>query len=352
MREKALALLRAGTVIPAFPLTLNADRTFNERRQRALIRYYLDAGVGGLAVAVHTTQFAIRDPKVGLFEPILKIAMEEARKCEEKTGRTILMIAGCCGPTEQAIREAEFARAQGYDAVLLSTGGLPDYSEDELLARAEEVGKIMPIVGFYLQPSVGGRILSYDYWAKLCENKAVVAIKAAPFNRYHTFNVVRAAALSSRADEITLYTGNDDNIILDLLTEYRFEVDGKVYTKRFEGGLLGHWSMWTKNVVDMFPKLKEAAHAKEIPADLLTLSQEVTDCNAAFFDPAHGFAGCIPGVHEVLRRQGLMEGIWCLDPEETLSEGQAEEIDRVYKMYPHLNDDEFVAANLERWLSE
>lgn len=352
MREKALALLRAGTVIPAFPLTLNADRSFNERRQRALIRYYLDAGVGGLAVAVHTTQFAIRDPKIGLFKPILHIAREEADAFEARTGKTILRIAGACGPTAQAVAEAEYAKSEGYDAVLLSTGGLNDYTVDQLIGRAEQVGRVMPIVGFYLQPSVGGRVLPYEYWARLCEIPAVIAIKAAPFNRYQTLDVVRAAAMSSRPDEITLYTGNDDNIVADLLTTYRFTMpDGSVREKRFDGGLLGHWSMWTKTVVDMFGMLKAAQASEEMPTSLLTLAAEITDCNAAFFDAANRFAGCIPGVHEVLRRQGLMEGIWCLDPEETLSPGQAEEIDRVYRMYPHLNDDRFVADNLDKWLN-
>ena len=263
MREKALAFLRAGTVIPAFPLTLNADRSFNERRQRALIRYYLDAGVGGLAVAVHTTQFAIRDPKIGLFKPILHIAREEADAFEARTGKTILRIAGACGPTAQAVAEAEYAKSEGYDAVLLSTGGLNDYTVDQLIDRAEQVGRVMPIVGFYLQPSVGGRVLPYEYWARLCEIPAVIAIKAAPFNRYQTLDVVRAAAMSSRPDEITLYTGNDDNIVADLLTTYRFTMpDGSVREKRFDGGLLGHWSMWTKTVVDMFGMLK-AAQASE-----------------------------------------------------------------------------------------
>lgn len=353
MRENALRVLREGTVIPAFPLTLNADRTFNERRQRALIRYYLASGVGGLAVAVHTTQFAIRDPKIGLFKPILKLAKEEADAYERKTGKTILCIAGACGPTAQAVAEAEYAKECGYDAVLLSTGGLNGYTVEQLLDRAEQVGKIMPIVGFYLQPSVGGMVLPYEYWAGLCENPAVIAIKAAPFNRYQTLDVVRAAAMSSRADEITLYTGNDDNIVVDLLTTWRFtKPDGSIVEKRFDGGLLGHWSMWTKSVVELFGMLKAAQQSEEIPTALLTLAQEITDCNAAFFDAAHKFAGCIPGVHEVLRRQGLMEGIWCLDPQETLSEGQAEEIDRVYRMYPHLNDDAFVKAHLAEWLAE
>lgn len=352
MREQVKKQLFEGTVIPAFPLTLNADRTFNPKRQRALIRYYLDAGVGGLAVGVHTTQFAIRDPKIGLYEPVLRIGAEEADAYEAKTGKTIIKIAGVCGPVEQAVKEASLAKSLGYDIVLLSTGGLDQYSEEQLLERAEKVGQIMPFLGFYLQPAVGGRVLSYSYWSRLCENKSLVGIKAAPFNRYMTLDVVRAAAFSSRADDIALYTGNDDNIVIDLLTNYRFEENGRVYEKRFVGGLLGHWSLWTHQVVKLFHRIKEVAGQDQIPADLLVLANQITDCNAAFFDTANGFAGLIPGVHEVLRRQGLMEGIWTLDPEEKLSPGQAEEIDRVYRMYPHLNDDGFVRENLEKWLQD
>ncbi len=353
MRENARKQLAAGTVIPAFPLTLNEDRTHNERRQRALIRYYLDAGVGGLAVAVHTTQFEIRKPEIGLFEPVLRIGAEEADAYEKQTGKTIIKIAGCCGPKEQAIKEATLARSLGYDAVLLSCGGLGDYDEDYLIERTEEIAKIMPIVGFYLQPAAGGRIFTYNYWERLVEIDNVVAIKAAPFNRYQSIDVVRAVALSSRADEIALYTGNDDNIVIDLLTPYRYtDAEGKIHEKKFVGGLLGHWSMWTKKVVEMFTMLKSYEGKDSIPMELLTLNAEVTDCNAAFFDAANKFAGCIPGVHEVLRRQGLMEGTWCLNPDEVLSPGQAAEIDRVYKMYPHLNDDAFVKANLDKWRND
>lgn len=352
MREHALQQFREGTVIPAFPLTLHADRSFAPQRQRALIRYYLDAGVGGLAVAVHTTQFAIRDPKIGLFEPVLRIGAEEADAFEAKTGRTVIKIAGVCGPVEQAVREAELARSLGYDMVLLSTGGLNHLSEEDLLRRAEKIGEIIPFLGFYLQTAVGGRVFSYDYWRTLCENPAMVGIKAAPFNRYLTQDVVRAAATSSRADDISLYTGNDDNIVIDLLTRYRFEENGKTYEKRFVGGLLGHWSLWTHKVVELFGQIKTAATQDSVPMELLQLANQITDCNAAVFDSAHNFAGVIPGVHEVLRRQGLMEGIWTLDPHETLSPGQSEEIDRVYRMYPHLNDDAFVRENLSRWLQE
>ncbi len=351
MREEARKQLAEGTVIPAFPLTLNEDRTHNERRQRALIRYYLDSGVGGLAVAVHTTQFEIRDPEINLLEPVLRIGAEEADAYEKKTGKTIIKVAGCCGPIEQAVKEATLARDLGYDAVLLSTGGLNSFSEDYLIERAETIAKIMPVIGFYLQTAVGGRHFTYNYWSRLAEIDNVVAIKAAPFNRYFSLDVVRAVALSSRCDEIALYTGNDDNIVNDLLTTYRFTDDnGIVHEKKFVGGLLGHWSMWTKSVVDMYSELRKYSEMDQIPRSLLTLNIEVTDCNAAFFDAANDFAGCIPGVHEVLRRQGLMDGTWCLNPDEVLSPGQSEEIDRVYKMYPHLNDDAFVKENLSKWL--
>ncbi len=349
--ERALEKLRLGTVIPANPLALNAKREFDEKRQRAIVRYYLDSGVGGLAVAVHTTQFEIRDKKYNLLEPVLKLAKDEADKFERKTGEVVVMVAGVCGPTEQAVAEAELAKKLGYDAVLLSPGGLNHLSEDEMIARTEAVAKIMPTIGFYLQTAVGGRAFSYNYWERLCAVDGVVAIKAAPFNRYYTLDVVRAAALSERSDKIALYTGNDDNIVIDLISEYEFNVNGKVYKKGFIGGLLGHWSVWTKSAVELYEKLKAYRGAKEIPADILKLANEVTDTNAAFFDTANNFKGCIAGLHEVLRRQGFFEGVWCLNPDEKMSEGQSEEIDRVYRMYPHLCDDEFVKANLERWLA-
>ena len=349
-KQEIINKLHEGTVIPAFPLALNADRKFNERRQRGLARYYLDAGVGGIAVGVHTTQFAIRDPKVGLFEPVLRVGVEEMDAFEKRTGKTIVKIAGVCGPTEQAMREVELAASLGYDAVLLSTGALPQYTEAQLIERARKVSGVLPIIGFYLQPAAGGRIFTFDYWRRLCEIEGLAAIKSAPFNRYQTIDVVRAAAMSDRAEDIALYTGNDDNIVVDMLTKYRFAANGRVYEKRITGGLLGHWAVWTNTVVKMFAELKEAAKLDSIPASLLTLNIEVTDANAAFFDVANGFFGCIAGVHEVLRRQGILEGIWCLDPDETLSPGQFEEIDRVYHMYPHLNDDMFVRDNIKKWL--
>ena len=350
--EIALEKLHNGTVIPANPLALNSKREFDERRQRAVVRYYLDAGVGGLAVAVHTTQFEIRDPEHNLLERVLKVAKEEADKFEAKNNTTIVMVAGACGPKEQAVREAELAKSLGYDAVLLSPGGLNALSEDEMVERTAAVAKVLPVIGFYLQTSVGGRVFSYNYWERICAIPGVVAIKAAPFNRYFSFDVVRAAALSERSDEIALYTGNDDNIVIDLISNYSFKVDGKVYEKRFVGGLLGHWSVWTKTAVDMYAKLKEIRTCDAIPAEVLKLANAVTDTNAVFFDTANGFKGCIAGLHEVLRRQGLFEGTWCLNPNETMSPGQKEEIDRIYEMYPELSDDDFVKANLDKWLAD
>lgn len=324
-----------GLVIPAHPLALNAARKLDERRQRALSRYYIDAGAGGIAVAVHTTQFGIRD--VGLLEPVLTMAREEAE------GRGILKIAGVCGPTAQATREAELAARLGYDAALLSLAALVNANTRKLIEHTRAIADILPVVGFYLQPAVGGRVLPYEFWRQFVEVPNVVAIKMAPFNRYQTLDVVRAVAESGRAEEIALYTGNDDNIVVDLLTPFHF---GNVKL-RIVGGLLGHWAVWTEKAVRMLWRLREGS----LVPDLLTLNQQVTDSNAAFFDAANSFHGCIAGIHEVLRRQGLLEGRWCLDPHEELSPGQMEEIDRVYAAYPNLNDDEFVASNLQRWLS-
>ena len=340
---KALEILKAGTVIPATPLALKEDRTFDAEQQKILTGYYLAAGAGGVATAVHSTQFEIRDPEINLFETVLATVSETIDAYEKKSGRVVVKVAGVCGPVEQAVREAELAKKYGYDAVLLSPGGLNHLSEDEMIARTEAVAKVMPVIGFYLQTAVGGRHFSYNYWTRLCEVEGVVAIKSAPFNRYYTLDVVRACALSSRANEITLYTGNDDNIVVDLLTEYKFEVDGKTYTKRFEGGLLGHWSVWTHAVVEMFAKIK--ANPVVTP-EYLQLAAEVTDANAVVFDSENNYAGCIPGLHEVLRRQGLMKGTWCLNPNEVLSPGQSEELDRIYAMYPHLTDDDFAKEYL------
>ena len=330
-------LLQRGTAIPAHPLALNAHRKLDERRQRALSRYYIAAGAGGLAVGVHTTQFAIHNAEIGLFEPVLTLAAEEM----DRAGRILVRIAGICGTLRQAMAEAQLARRLGYHAGLVSLAALPDATDAQLLEHCRAVADVIPVVGFYLQPAVGGRVLPYAFWRRLAEIEKVVAIKLAPFNRYQTLDVVRAVVESGR-DDLALYTGNDDNIVLDLLTPYRF--DGR--ERRIVGGLLGHWSVWTRKAVELFEQCRAAAATPV----LLRLGVEITDSNAAFFDAANGFAGCIAGLHEVLRRQGLLEGIWCLDSCETLGAGQREEIDRVYRAYPHLNDDAFVAQYRESWL--
>lgn len=332
------AQLLSGLVIPAHPLALNRDRKLDERRQRALTRYYLAAGAGGLAIGVHTTQFAIRDPQIDLFKPVLRIAMEEMR------ARKIVKIAGVCGKRKQAVAEAEIAAELGYDAVLLSLGALVDASVSELIEHSRYIASIIPIIGFYLQPSVGGRILPYAFWREFCEIENVVAIKVAPFNRYQTLEVIRAFAESGRTEQVALYTGNDDNILLDLLTTYEFS-DKRV---RFSGGLLGHWAVWTKKAVAHLGAARQ--QVSDVSSDLLTLAQQITDANAALFDPVNNFRGCIPGINEILRRQGFLEGRWCLDSHEDLSPGQAEEINRVCELYHHLQDDEFVHAHLDEWL--
>lgn len=350
--EKALEILKSGTVIPATPLALDENRNLDEYSQRLLMKYYLNCGVGGIATAVHSTQFEIRDPEVQLFEPILKLVSDEIADFENKTGKVIVKVAGVCGKTEQAVKEAELAKKYGYDAVLLSPGGLNDLPENELIERTKAVAAVMPVIGFYLQTAVGGRRFSYNYWQQICEIPNVVAIKAAPFNRYMSLDVARAAALSSRSDEITLYTGNDDNIVIDLLTTYKFDVDGKHYEKGFEGGLLGHWSVWTKRAVELFEKCKQEKGKDSISAEMLSLANAVTDSNAVLFDGANGFAGCIPGLHYVLKKQGLMKSLNCINPNEVLSCGQAEEIERIYDMYPSLVDDDFVKENIESWKAE
>lgn len=342
-------VLLHGVVIPASPLALNAQRRWDERRQRALWRYYIAAGAGGIAVGVHTTQFAIREPRIGLFRPVLELAAEEMDRAEQSRTQPLVRIAGICGNTAQAVAEAELARELRYHAGLLSLAALREADDDALIAHCQRVAEVIPLMGFYLQPAVGGRALSYRFWRRFAEIPNVVAIKIAPFNRYQTLDVVRAVAETER-DGIALYTGNDDNIVLDLLTPYRFIVNGKLVERRIVGGLLGHWAVWTHKAVELLERCHDAAQQDAIPADLLRLAMEVTDCNAAFFDAANGFKGCIAGIHEVLRRQGLLEGIWCLHPEETLSPGQKEEIDRVYRSYPHLNDDAFVAQHLNEWL--
>lgn len=334
------ALLHEGAVIPAHPLALHENLTIHEEKQRKLTQYYMASGAGGVAVGVHTTQFEIRRPEFNLLEPVLQLAAEEIKKAG--LGRPFIKVAGIVGPTDAAIREAELAVKHGYHLGLVSMGGLASYSEKELIKRVEAIAKIIPVFGFYLQPAVGGRILSYEFWRNFAEVPNVHAIKVAAFNRYQTLDVVRAVCHSSRRSEIALYTGNDDNIVADLLTPYRFTINGEVIEKRFVGGLLGHWAVWTKKSVALFNEIKEcvAGNHKGLE-NLLAKGIEVTDMNAVIFDAKNAYKGCIAGIHEVLRRQGLMEGLWCLSAEEQLSGGQLEEIDRIYEAYPDLTDDAF-----------
>jgi len=341
-----LAVLRRGAVIPAHLLALDAGRKLDRRRQRALARYYLDAGSGGLAVGVHSTQFAIRER--GLYQPVLQLAMESA---ESWGKRPLVMIAGLAGNTGQARREAVLARDLGYHAGLLSLAAMKSASGDELIAHCAAIAAELPVVGFYLQPAVGGLHLPAAFWRRLAAIENVVAIKIAPFNRYRTLDVMRGVVEARAEERITLYTGNDDHIVLDLLTPFMLKRGGAEVELRISGGLLGHWSVWTKTAVELLARIQAAVAAGAIPPELLALDSKVTDCNSAFFDVAHDFHGCIAGCHEVLRRQGLFEGIWCLDPQEGLSPGQAEEISRVIASYPEFDDSAFVAANLAKWLA-
>jgi dihydrodipicolinate synthase/N-acetylneuraminate lyase len=343
---EVLAVLRRGAVIPAHLLALDAGRKLDARRQRALARYYLDAGSGGLAVGVHSTQFAIRER--GLYQPVLQLAMETA---ESWGKRPLVMIAGLAGNTDQARREAVVARDLGYHAGLLSLAAMKSASEDELIAHCAAIAAEIPVVGFYLQPAVGGLHLPASFWRRLAGMDNVVAIKIAPFNRYRTLDVMRGVVEARAEERITLYTGNDDHVVLDLLTPFMVKRGGADVELRIKGGLLGHWSVWTRTAVELLARIQAAVAAGAIPAELLALDSKVTDCNSAFFDVAHDFHGCIAGCHEVLRRQGLFEGIWCLDPREGLSPGQSEEISRVIASYPEFDDSAFVAANLARWLA-
>jgi dihydrodipicolinate synthase/N-acetylneuraminate lyase len=347
--KEVLNLLQKGTVIPALPLALNKNRKLDERRQRALMRYYLNAGAGGVAVGVHTTQFEIRLPEVNLYGPVLEMAKEEFDNFGTSIQRPVIRVAGVVGKTDQAVGEAKLALKNGFHAVLLSVAAFANATNEEILEHCRAVAEVIPVIGFYLQPAVGGRKLDVDFWREFARIENVIAIKMAPFNRYQTLDVVRGVAESGRAEQITLYTGNDDNILVDLLAEYRIMVDGKEIRKRIVGGLLGHWAVWTRSAVELLEKV----HSRQLPEniqDVLALANQITDSNAAFFDVANNFEGCITGIHEVLRRQGLLEGIWTLNENETLSPGQKEEIDRVYAAYPHLNDDAFVKENLDKWL--
>jgi len=345
--------LRSGCVIPAHPLALNSDRKFDEVRQRALTRYYLASGAGGLAVGVHSTQFAIHDPKVGLYQPVLKLAAETAREyAESEDCDEPIMIAGIVGDTKNALKEAKLAVDMGYHIGLLSLKDLRGRSIDELIDHAKQVAEVIPIMGFYLQEIISKMVLPVEFWQKFVRIPNVLAIKIAPFNRYQTLDVLEAVAQSGRASEIALYTGNDDNIINDLLTKFEFNVNNKTVTIRIVGGLLGQWACWTKRAVEYLTRIKGISKAEaEIPQDMLTLANQLTLANKAIFDADNHFAGCIPGISYVLKQQGILESVSSIDPNEKLSEGQVEMIDRIRNDYPHLTDDEFVKENLHKWLS-
>jgi hypothetical protein len=348
--KENLDVLRRGAAIPAHLLALDQDRKLDVRHQRAMTRYYLDAGAGGIAIGVHATQFAIRD--VGLYEPVLELAMRTASEWTPIGGkRPLFMVAGLAGKTQQAVREARIAQQLGYHGALLSLVAMKGAGEDELIAHCQAVAEVMPVIGFYLQRAVGGVDLPTSFWRRFAEIDNVIAIKMAPFDRYRTLDVVRGVVAARAEGRVTLYTGNDDHIVLDLLAPFTVMRDGRPVTVRIKGGLLGHWSVWTKRAVEMLGRIHEAVDKREVTPELLALDSQVTDCNSAVFDVANNFHGCIAGCHEVLRRQGLMQGVWCLDPNEGLSPGQAEELTRVQQDWPHLTDDDFVKANLERWLA-
>ncbi|MFP6901233.1 MAG: dihydrodipicolinate synthase family protein [Opitutales bacterium] len=351
--DEVITLLREGVVIPAHPLALTKERKLDERRQRALTRYYLDAGAGGLAVAVHTTQFAIREPQHDLLRPVLELTAEVVRQWQDDLPRRIVKVAGVCGSTEQAVREAELACELGYDLALLNLSAYPDADDETLLIHAKQVAEVIPVFGFYLQPGIGGRLLSQSFFREFASIPNLIAVKMATFDRELTQGAIQGIEESGRGDEVLLYTGNDNYIVEDLTEGYLVPTDQGEKLRRMAGGLLGHWAVWTKAAVDMLEEIKTARALDDFnPSRFSHLADEVTEMNHYLFDFDHGFRGCVPGVHEVLRRQGLLEGTWCLDPEERLSEGQADALTRMSQAYPHLTDDAFVAEHLDRWLAD
>tara|TARA_Y100000588_G_scaffold86253_1_gene91688 strand:+ start:16494 stop:17573 length:1080 start_codon:yes stop_codon:yes gene_type:complete len=351
--DEVIALLREGIVIPAHPLALDAERKLDERRQRALTRYYLDAGAGGVAVAVHTTQFAIREPQHDLLRPVLELAADTVAQRQEELSRRIVKVAGVCGQTEQALGEAELARELGYDLGLLNLSAYPNADDDTLLAHAKRVAEVIPVFGFYLQPDIGGRLLSQSFFREFAAIPNLIAVKMAAFDRDLTQEAIHGIEESGRGDDVLLYTGNDNFIVEDLTEGYLVPTNQGEALRRMAGGLLGHWAVWTKAAVDMLEEIKAARSFDSFkPTRFSRLAAEVTEMNHYLFDFDHGFRGCVPGVHEILRRQGLLEGTWCLDPEEVLSEGQADALTRVAHAHPHLTDDAFVAEHLDRWLDD
>jgi hypothetical protein len=353
IRHGIIDQLRNGVVIPASPLALTPERKFDEFRQRVLMRYYLDAGAGGIAVGVHFTQFEIRAPGIDLYEPVLRTCSEVVDKFSLETDRAIIKIAGIDGRKAAAIKQAVTARKLGYDFGMVSLSAFKGCMEQEMLQHMKEISMIMPLFGFYLLTGVGGVSLSYRFWRELVEMENIYGIKIAPFNRYCTLDVLRAVAQSGKEDRITLYTGNDDSIIYDLITPFKFNTSNGERTQRIRGGILGQWAVWTKRAVELLDEVHDLVdNGKPVPTEMLTRSAELTDANAAIFDSAHHYAGSIPGVNEILRRQGLFTNVLTLKPDEVLMPGQAEEIERVCRAYPHLTDDDFVRANLEKWMQE
>ncbi|MFC1558482.1 dihydrodipicolinate synthase family protein [candidate division KSB1 bacterium] len=350
--EIILNQINKGVVIPAVPLALTKERAFNEKRQRVLIRYYLEAGVGGIAVGMHFTQFEIRLPSIDLFEPVLRTCSEVVDQYSEETVRPVAKLAGICGLTKQALKEAELARKLGYDFGVVSMTAFKGASTQELIYHMRELSRIIPLFGFYLLTGVGGIVLPYDFWRQLVDLDNIIGIKIAPFNRYQTLDVVRAVAEAGKENDIVLYTGNDESIVHDLITPFRYKVGDSYKTVRIKGGLLGHWAFWTKKAVELLDEIHGIVNndEKTITAELITRAAQLTDVNSAVFDAAHTFSGSIPGLNEILRKQNIFEGIWTLKPDEILSPGQREEIDRVYESYPHLNDDQFVKENIDKWL--
>jgi dihydrodipicolinate synthase/N-acetylneuraminate lyase len=350
MSQPVLAALQAGCAIPAHPLALDSNRKLDERRQRALSRYYITAGVGGLAIGVHTTQFAIHDPKVGLLKPVLAITAEEMNRADAQRQTPLIRVAGICGETDQAVREAELARDLGYHFGLVSLAAMRGATIAQLIDHSRAVAQYIDLFGFYLQPAVGGIELPIDFWRGFCQIDAARAIKIATFDRYRTLIVMRAVAESGRHD-IALYSGNDDNILIDLLNPYGFYSVTHPIELRMVGGLLGQWAVWTEKAVALHQQCRTLAESgMQVPAGLLVLANQLTDANAAIFDAANNFRGCIPGIHYVLQQQRLLEGAWCLDEHETLSPGQAAEINRVTRAYPHLTDSDFVNQHRDEWL--
>lgn len=343
--------LKKGLVIPAHPLALTEQGAWDEAAQRALSRYYLAAGAGGLAVGVHTTQFEIRAPEHLLLEPVLQLAAETAKETDRAAGTQTVLVAGICGRTEQALTEAQWAQKHGYHLGLLSLAAWRDASEADILQHCREVARVMPLFGFYLQPAVGGRLLSQAFWREFADIPNVCAIKIAPFNRYQTLDVIRAVAESDRWQDVALYTGNDDQIVVDLLSRWKFQINGEERILGFSGGLLGHWAVWTHQAVQMLASIQTIRTNTGIPQEWFALANEVTESNAALFDAANGFRGCIAGIQQVLFEQGLLSSPRCLNPNERMSPGQAELLEKVRKQYPHLVDDAFVAQHKDEWLS-